>query len=105
VSGHTTGVFDAAVNSTGWCVYLGLEIDIVIRLAIKREDEADSALMSPLYRTYGHLCCHFERFDDARATLGQALEQHQKRGDPSNEGNDLRLLVQLRVQGSELDKS
>jgi tetratricopeptide (TPR) repeat protein len=100
---NNTSVFAAAANYTNWCRYLRLNIDTVVRLAIERGDAEDSALMGSLYRTYGELCFRFDRLDDARAMLGQALELHQKCGALVDEGIDLQLLGQLYLQQGELD--
>jgi tetratricopeptide (TPR) repeat protein len=102
---NENGVFDAAVNYTYWSGYLGLNIDTIIRLAIESGDGEDSALMGSLYYTYGELCFHFDRLDDARATLGQALGLHRKCGALVDEGNDLRILGDLYLQQGELDKA
>jgi tetratricopeptide (TPR) repeat protein len=102
---NNTGVFHAAVRYTDWCRYLRMNIDTVIRLAIERGDREDSALMGSLYRTYGEFCFHYDRLDDARATLSQALTLHQKCGALVDEGNDLHLLRDLYLRQGELDKA
>jgi tetratricopeptide (TPR) repeat protein len=101
---NNTGVFDAAANYTNWSRYLGLNIDTIIKLAIERGDREDSALIGSLYQTYGELCFRFDRLDDARATLGEALTLHRKCGTlVDSEGNVLRLLGHLYLQQGELD--
>jgi tetratricopeptide (TPR) repeat protein len=98
-------VFSAAVDYTFWCVYLRLDIDTIIRLAIERGNNEDPALMGSLYHTYGAFCFYFDRLDDARATLSQALVLHRKCGNQLGEGNDLRFLGDIYLRQSKLDKA